>query len=631
MLNEPLNSPLQDPTSLQRIASSPENSVWVDASAGTGKTKVLTDRVLRFLLQGIAPSKILCLTFTKAAAAEMQHRIFESLSVWSTCPRENLVASLTDLLGHMPSPQQTKKSRLLFFDLIDDAYGLKVLTIHSFCQQVLGRFPVEAGLPLKASLMDQEEQKELFQQASDQLIFLLEKDPECQKSFAQLSSFYKPQMLPIVLQGILLDPKSRRHLSTHSVEELSKNLEAHFEISFAKNPADILKDHVVCKEKMNAIVVALQEGSATDQKKAEQVRPFVKEDLCSQNVENYCQIFFTLTGAVRQRFASQKVIRNAPWLEEFFYNEVDKLLVIKEKLNTLKALQGSHALMVLAQKLLSLYTALKRQKSVLDFDDLIATSANLLSKDQGVSWVLYKLDGGVDHILVDEAQDTSPDQWQIVLKLAEDFFAGETARLISRTLFVVGDRKQSIYSFQGAEPDLFQHLRHFFQGKVEQAKKSWEQVSLDVSFRSCQAVLCVVDDVFEKLSPELKSTHESFRHLDGGKVHLWPLVPHDKKQQSTDVFAPSPSQVLATKIAKNIKERLVKKDLLPAKGRPVEAGDFLILIQRRSAFMYQVIRALKRQNIPVAGPDRFPLLDHLATQHIIALATFLYITEDDNA
>ncbi len=620
-----------DPSALQRIASTPENSVWVDASAGTGKTKVLTDRVLRFLLQGIAPSKVLCLTFTKAAAAEMQHRLFESLSTWSTCSRPHLINSLTDLLGQAPSPQQTKKARVLFFELIDDAYGLKVLTIHSFCQQILGRFPLEADLPVKVSLMDQNDQQELLQQATDHLISLLDKDPDCQKAFDHLSSFYKPHSLPFTIQNIILDSKSRRHLAKHTLIDLTKNLEAHFGFPVSKNPDDILKNHPFSIEKMRLIVEALEKGSATDQKKAAQVRPFSKEILTSQNFEAYCQIFFTLSGTVRQRFATQKVLENHPWLEDFFYDEVDKLLLLKEKINTLTALQGSHAFMVLSQKLLSLYTDLKHKKALLDFDDLIATSAQLLSKDQGVSWVLYKLDGGIDHILVDEAQDTSPDQWQIILKLAEDFFAGETARLLNRTLFVVGDRKQSIYSFQGAEPDLFLHLRHFFQEKVEQSRNSWKHVSLDVSFRSCQAVLGIVDDVFKKLSPDLQTSHESFRPLDGGKVQLWPLVSCEKSKQNPDAYAPSPSQILATTIAKNIKDRLIEKELLPAKGRAVQVGDFLILVQRRSAFMYQVIRALKRQNIPVAGPDRFALMDHLAVQDLLSLASFLLLPEDNYA
>lgn len=621
----------ENPSHKQRLASTPSQSVWVDASAGTGKTKVLTDRVLRFLLQGIAPSKILCLTFTKAAASEMQHRIFESLSKWSTCSRQTLIASLEDLLGRMPSPQESQKARRLFFQLIDDPYGLKVLTIHSFCQHLLARFPLEADLPVKASLIDQDDQNALLQEATDKLIVAIDQDPLYQQAFDNLTPFYKPQSLPLALQAIILEPQSRRELGSQPPEQLKSVLEAHFEMSLSKCPQELMATYPLDHGALKTLCEVCSTGTKTDQQQGTRAQAFIDKPLSADNFDDYLGLFFTQKGEPRQRFATQKILKEHPWVQEFFYNNIDKLTLLKDQLNTLQGLQGSYALTLLSQKLLHLYESLKREKGFLDFDDLIATSAQLLAKDQGVSWVLYKLDGGIDHILVDEAQDTSPDQWQIVLKLAEDFFAGETARLLNRTLFVVGDRKQSIYSFQGAEPDLFQHLRPYFKDKIESAKQSWSEVSLDVSFRSSQAVLSLVDHVFEALSlgDHFQGTHTSFRALDGGKVQLWPLVPFEKEEGLQPHT--SPSQVLATQIAQDIKDRLTQKQILPAKGRPVKAGDFLILVQRRSAFMYQVIRALKRYNIPVAGPDRFSLMDHIASQDLLALANFLLLPEDDYA
>lgn len=620
-----------DPSYKQRIASTPSHSVWVDASAGTGKTKVLTDRVLRFLLQGIAPSKILCLTFTKAAAAEMHHRIFENLQRWSTCPRADLVARLTDLLGQGPSPQQSARARVLFLQLIDDPYGLKVLTIHSFCQQVLGRFPVEAGLPLTTQLIDPDDQNDLLQQAADRLILEVAQNPLFQGVFSTLSSFYRPQSLPGLLKGIIVDPKSKRHLKVHSMETLVRNLEEHFGMPISKTKTSLLQDHALKREVMVRGAKVLEEGSVTEQQQSKRFAFFIKNDLTPETFDRYFSIFCTQKGEPRKALATQKTLKAHPWLADFFHKESEGILDLQERVQRWQALQCSYGLTLLAQKMLEIYTDLKGKKAVLDFDDLISTSADLLSQNQGVSWVLYKLDGGVDHILVDEAQDTSPDQWQIILKLAEDFFAGETARRLDRTLFVVGDRKQSIYSFQGAEPDLFQHLRYFFQDRIDQAQQSFQQISLDLSFRSCRAVLSLVDDVFANLDTDLEANHESFRALDGGKVSLWPLIPYEKGSAEQEEYAPSPSQILATQIAQNIKERLVKREELPAKGRPVQAGDFLILVQRRSAFMYQVIRALKRQNVPVAGPDRFALMEHLAVQDLMALASFLLLPEDDYA
>ncbi|MDP4840776.1 MAG: UvrD-helicase domain-containing protein, partial [Alphaproteobacteria bacterium] len=506
----------ENPSHKQRLAGLPSHSVWVDASAGTGKTKVLTDRVLRFLLQGIAPSKILCLTYTKAAASEMQHRIFESLSKWSTCSRQNLITSLEDLLGHMPSPQDSQKARLLFFQLIDDPYGLKVLTIHSFCQQLLARFPLEAGLPVKSALMDQDDQNALLQSAVEKLMTLVDQDAFYQEAFDRLTPFYSPQTLPENLKNIISDTQSRRQLGSHSLEDLKANLETHFEMPVSECPKEIIQtcqpDHSILK----IVHEACSNGTKTDQKLSLQLKDFLNTPLNLENIDDYLSLFFTQKGEPRQKLVTQKILKEHPQIGEFFYDSIEKLTLLKEKLNALEGLQGSYALSILAQKLLQLYETLKQERSLLDFDDLIATSAQLLAKDQGVSWVLYKLDGGIDHILVDEAQDTSPDQWQIILKLAEDFFAGETARPINRTLFVVGDRKQSIYSFQGAAPDLFQHFRPYFKNKIEKAKQSWAEVSLDVSFRSNQAVLSLVDSVFAslQLGSNFQGTHTSFRPLD---------------------------------------------------------------------------------------------------------------------
>ncbi len=620
-----------DPSSLQRMASSPQNSVWVDASAGTGKTKVLTDRVLRLLLAGTAPSKILCLTFTKAAAAEMQHRIFQRLSLWSTCPQETLFLSLKDLLGYQSSPEQVQKSRVLFFDLLDDPYGLKVQTIHGFCQKLLGRFPREAGIQGDLKLMDEAKQTEISKTLLQEIILKIDGETSFDKgglswSFQYLMTYYKPSYILTLLQNNLWNPGCKQALNKQELSPIKSRLESYFNCDFHQNSQLILSAYCVNAQEFLKLVDALKEGSENDQKKIDILKNVAEQGLTPDNYKEYAAVFFTTKNEPRKRLATKKVEKNFPQLISFFEKEIEKLTYTLPKLSSQASLEGSYAFSVLLKEFMDAYGAYKTKNSCVDFDDLVSMSADLLSKNQGVSWVLYKLDGGLDHIMVDEAQDTSPDQWQIILKLAEDFFTGETARKNNRTLFVVGDRKQSIYSFQGAEPDLFNHLRFYFENKIQAAQKKWLQISLDTSFRSTAPILDIVDAVFQTPEYGLKSDHQSFKKGQWGRLSLWPLVSPEKDPHLSldeESYVPSPSAQLAQNIAEDIKKRLADKS--------TKASHFLILVQRRSSFMYQMIRALKKKNIPIAGPDRFQLMDHLAAQDLVALGQFLMLTQNDYA
>lgn len=620
---------LSDPTTFQRRATLPTASIWVDASAGTGKTKVLTDRVLRLMLEGTLPHKILCLTFTKAAAAEMQQRILETLGAWATCSQEALSPRLRDLLGLDPLPSIRKRARDLFFNLLEDPYGLQVLTIHSFCQKILRRFPIEADIPVGFKVLEHSAQEILLNKAVEKFFLSSQGDFQSSQAFQFLSRFYRPETILKNLKEIILDPKTRRSLLDLPITLLEKKLAAYFGVAYFENDQKRHIHYPLKEEILKELIKVLQEGSKSEESLAGKLKPFVGlRELTPETFQEYYEIFFTAQQSPRQRFATQRLLKKYPWINDFLQQEVEALTTFREEVNRFCCWQGSYSLAMLAQKLLGFYEQLKTHEGGLEFDDLIRKASELLSKNQGLSWVLYKLDGGIDHILVDEAQDNSPEQWQIILHLAEEFFAGQGSRFLNRTLFVVGDHKQSIYSFQGAEAGLFHRLRSFFEAKVLQAKKDWCHLSLDVSFRSCEAVLTVVDHVFKKLFEPSYTLHQTFRPLDGGRVTLWPLI---QNEQESPLIKSSTSQKLASLIAHTIQKRLQEKEILPSKKRSVLASDFMILVQRRGTFMYQMIRALKKQGIPVAGPDRFLLLDHVAIQDLLALGEFLLLPEDDYA
>ena len=284
----------------------------------------------------------------------------------------------------------------------------------------------------------------------------------------------------------------------------------------------------------------------------------------------------------------------------------------------------------------------KQRIGALDFDDLIAKTLALLSRGDG-AWVLYKLDRGIDHVLVDEAQDTNPEQWQILRHITEDFSAGSGARARQiRTVFAVGDPKQSIFGFQGAAPREFETSRRYWKARTESAALRFQDVRLTLSFRSAKAVLSAVDRTFAEplhfrgLSFEdsaVGTTHESARTNAPGRVELWPTVePREERQPEAwalPVDEPerhSPPVLLASRIAKTVRDWTSKGD---EAGRVWSAGDILVLVRKRGAAFEAVIRALKSAGVPVAGADRLDIGEHIAVADLIAAGRAALLPEDD--
>lgn len=657
---KPNNRP--HPGEKQSAASNPQKNVWVGASAGTGKTKVLIDRVLRQMLPRLdggaatAPEKILCLTFTKTAAAEMSNRIYQRLSEWSVMNDSALAKNLAGLIGAEPTTHIQAEARRLFARVLDAPGGLKIMTIHSFCQSVLKRFPIEAGLPPHFQLMDEQNAVEYLTKCLHDIIAdtKIGGHDALAAAFSRLALLLNAEEMSDLMAKIM----AKRSLLAEvlrfqgddegSAVNTIAAIRTHLKVADGDSEEKVLHDIMTGgdDEKLREALRAQLQGSAEDQKRAANMEPWLANPADRlRHLSDYRDAFFT-SGEIRKRLATKKVQDIYPQVLEVMQAEAERLYDLNLRNTAIRLADINGAMLTVASELVGRYAAYKRSHDCLDFDDLIIRTCALLSDADAVQWVLFKLDQGIDHILVDEAQDTSPYQWRVVRALADEFFAGAGTRDdVIRTLFVVGDEKQSIFSFQGADPYEFARMQNYFGDKVRDVQEGWEIV-LDYSFRSTRTVLTVVDQLFNDMAVKRGVVsdimrdvlHLPFRDGHAGLVELWPLMkPADKVeadawQMPTQVaFGDNAAIRLAEKMAKTVKGWIDNGDMLPSKGRPIRAGDVLVLVQSRSALVEQIMRALKEQGVPVAGIDRMTLTQEICVMDLLAVAEFALLPKDDLA
>jgi ATP-dependent helicase/nuclease subunit A len=633
----------------QHRASDPAASAWVDASAGTGKTKVLTDRVLRLLLDGTEPQKILCITFTRAAAAEMSNRIVEALGEWAVMPDAELDRSLTELTGARPNDRIRSRARQLFARIVDAQPALRIQTIHAFCQSVLRRFPVEAGLAPHFELIDDRTGGEMLAEAQRDLLVEagLRPGEPLGRALAVLVEHMNEQRFGELMQTVVA---ARREIADaleahHGAALLIAAMRRKLELAPDESPESILA--AACRggidtEGLRLACARLSEGSDTDRRRGRAIAAWLESADRAAGWDGHIAAFLTEKGEPNRSFARTKAHQEmAPILDA----EADRVARICERLRAAKTARATEALLVAADALLSRYEAAKRARALLDYDDLVEKSRQLLESPERAAWVLFKLDGGIDHLLLDEAQDTNPEQWRIVQALAEEFFSGEGARDRGRTIFVVGDEKQSIYSFQGADPTGLGRLKRHFEQRIRDAEAKFEPVDLTVSYRSTEPILTLVDQVFSDpiarhgvvSDPDTEIRHRARRVGHGGLVELWaPFTPTESQEILEPWPAPSaapllgdPQTELAEHIAETIKDWIARSEMLPGQGRAIAAGDVMILVRRRTRFVDPMVRALKTRGVPVAGVDRLALTGPLAVRDLMALGRFLLLPEDD--
>ncbi|MEP0964883.1 MAG: double-strand break repair helicase AddA [Roseobacter sp.] len=628
----------------QVIAARPDASTWLAANAGSGKTRVLTDRVARLLLDKVEPQHILCLTYTKAAASEMQNRLFKRLGAWAMLEDASLILALQELgIDGGIDAAQLKQARTLFARAIETPGGLKIQTIHSFCASLLRRFPLEAHVSPQF--------KEIEERAADllraEMVDTMADGPDAQL-VSDLARHYAGEDFGSLTKAIV---QSRAGFAQPLDFAGCLTL-------FDQDPsltADAIQDSVFLGEEqelIDHITPTMLAKGGNDSKAAEKLRQLGPLGLATLPALE--KIFLTgktskspfsaKIGAFPTKATQGTLAHNMPALNDFMV----RVQEARQARIALKAAGKTHALHRFAARFLPLYEEAKTLRGWLDFDDLIDRARALLNDSKVAAWVLWRIDGGIDHILVDEAQDTSPAQWDVIRKLAAEFSAGQGARDNgARTIFVVGDKKQSIYSFQGADPREFDRMQSEFQEKIEAADMLFQDRSLAYSFRSSPAILDVVDQTFkdkENAGFTDSALHKAFKSKLPGRVDLWPLIENQPDEEDGPWHTPldrkSPthhSVVLANQVADNIKWMIQSKQTIPIDGtsfgeynrRPVQAGDFLILVQRRSTLFSEIIRACKNADLNIAGADRLKVGGELAVRDLSALLSFLAVPEDD--
>ena len=639
----------------QRLAADPDASVWVSANAGTGKTHVLINRISRLLLAGVRPERILCLTFTKAAAAEMSNRLNNRLAEWARADDATLKESLLELAGSDKTPEELAAARRLFAQVLDAPGGLNVRTIHSFCESLLGRFPLEAGVSPHFDVLDERTAAELLEEARDRLLFGTlkpggEATAEALKMLAGLVSedgFVTLKKELSFKRGLFSEQRTRAQGTDALIDIAYKALGLNEGETSAMAATLASADGVFDHERLRAAAEVMATGTATDVKIAQPLGLWLSHnatDRAANFAHDYAPCFLTQAGEPRKRLMTKKIADANPALLDAMLEEQQRVLEAANRLAAINDAEATAALLRFGGGLLDEYETVKQNRALLDYDDLILKTTVLLQTDAGVSWVHYKLDGGIDHILVDEAQDTSPDQWIVIRRLADDFYSGLGAREPGeRTIFAVGDEKQSIYSFQGADPEGFRQMSEYFGTKVNEAGCTWREIPLTVSFRSVPDVLKIVDKAFNNplaadgvLSGDDLLIHHPHRTGHAGLVEIWPTItPPEKPEESAwddpvdSIGNDAPEIVLAERIATTIRRWLDDGEMLASAGRPIREDDIMILVRRRSVFTTAMIRALKSRNVAVAGADRMVLIDQLAVMDLVALGRFALLPEDD--
>ena len=655
-----LRAALQRTTAAQHTASDPTTSAWVSANAGTGKTYVLTTRVLRLLLAGTKPERILALTYTKAAAAEMSKRVFDRLGTWVTAEPKQLAGMLEKVLGRAPDASEMVRARQLFALAIETPGGLKVQTIHGFCEKLLKRFPLEAGIPPQFSILDEPTAAAMLRDAIDRALIEATRNPDepLARALRVAITFAADDSFDDVLRDALRQRQWLADLQRLAPDGDTDPVEVLYRRVFGL-PRDLdldAADHamatVLDDATLRRAVAVLGGGSVTDQRHAANFAVVAKASGNRARGIALQRALLTQEDEPRsdRAFITQAIRKAEPALTDALCRARDAFPTLLEQRQKLIALEATTALVTLANAVMNSYQAAKARRAALDFDDLIAKSASLLSQitegdgANATRWVLFKLDGGLDHILVDEAQDTSPTQWSVISALADEFFADASGQTALRTLFAVGDEKQSIYGFQGAAPEMFNSKGDAFATVAANAGRSLARVPLNVSFRTTEPVLQAVDQVFadRQRLPGVSTAIAAMQHIavragHAGVVELWEtekpedLEATDTWEPNSERMAPSPVTRLAKRIAETIRGWLDKKEMLASEGRPIRPSDILVLVRRRRPFAPAMVAALKALNVAVAGADRLTLIEQIAVQDLIVLGDFLTLPEDDLA
>ena len=653
-----VSRPLAIPESLrqrQTRASNPRTSAWVSANAGSGKTHVLTQRVLRLLLDGTPPAQILCLAYTKAAAANMADRVFSKLAQWTSLSDSALAKAIVESGADAPGPRDLIFARQLFARTIESPGGLKIQTLHAFAERLLRLFPFEANVPAHFNVLDESDSKRLLLEARDAALVELGASSESAGALDLVARESGPTTFDALLTEAL---GCAEILGAHDdALAYAAALRAPLGLSPGVTTASVEAEMLggdVGRMRRERWAQALEAGKKQDRALAESLRAASEDGASHARIQPLLQAFFQKDGeggphgGENGGLTTKNLREKFPTLEEDLRREQSRLLPLRERRRAALTLERSAALFVVARSIVGTFARMKADRGALDFNDQIARALALVTRSSA-AWVLHKLDYGLDHLLLDEAQDASHPQWGILAALSAEFFAGAGARPKNRTVFAVGDEKQSIFAFQGAAPQMFAEMKRAFEKRHSDAERPFADVPLTFSFRSSQTILDAVDRTFHTelawrgvaAAGEPPPKHDAIRSHLKGVVELWPPIaprPAPEPEDWRVLEQPAeddPPVVLAKRIAEVIRgwlrptspERVVD----PASGeiRRIRESDVMILVRSRNAFFEAMIRALKAADVKTAGADRLKLKDHIAVMDLIAVGCAALLPDDD--
>ena len=634
----------------QADVSNPDISAWVAANAGSGKTHVLAQRVINLLLKGVEPEKILCITFTKAAAANMAKRVFDTLGAWTKLDDENLNAAIKGS-GIDPGATTRTLARRLFARALETPGGLKVQTIHAFCTQLLHQFPFEANVAARFSVLDDAEQTQMLESLTLAALLQGAEAPQSPlgEALAIAMTAGADQTFRDVVRGAIgRGDTIRRWIEKcgdkdQALTALSVSLGVDPAMTLAEVEKQIIQGPILPSSEWQAVAALCQGSSVRDQDQGARLA-LASRQSGREQVETYFRVFLDSKFQPRTNLLTQGFAKKQPALAQRLLDEQNRVLPLRELRNAIVCRNRSAALMTVASEVLDRYQSDKQRRGLVDYDDLIDKALDLL-RNTDAQWVHFKLDLGIDHLLIDEAQDTSTKQWEIVQRLVAEFTAGAGARPGVRTIFAVGDEKQSIFSFQHAAPREFAAMRDYFRKRHQDSGQAFEYRQLEHSFRSCESVLDAVDVVFKDIGPSVTSDsqggippHIALPDAQPGVVEIWDTIKPEKREPIEGWDAPfdtvsevSPRVQLARRIARTVRRLIDAREPVGLDRRPVRYGDVMVLVRQRGSLFEAIIRALKNEHVEVAGADRLVLTEHIAVMDLMALADALLLPHDDLA
>ena len=654
MTDQPVNlEAAKAATALQRQAARPDHSVFVSANAGTGKTQVLTMRVLRLLLSGAPADTILCLTYTKAAAAEMRHRLNKELSKWAICDESALLKALEKLGIERPTQAQIDTARSLFAHILDHEDGPLIETVHSFCQSVLQRFPIESGIAPQFDLISDHDRNMLLTECFYAALQDASAVPATReaKAFRSLAAQSDDEEILKRLKGFLGN-RTHAHKMAHDLaarQDFEKQL---FEDAGLFDPADIAGLTAqtldsLATQPLKEIADMLARGGINQQKRAVKIQNWLALDPGRQPAElgMLARAFLTDEGQPQKRLSDKQIDADFPDSVEMQMPTLQLLSGYQTSIANALCFELTMALTDAGSALYRRFQQEKTARGVLDYDDLIFFTSQLLGQEEQMAWVRWKLDRGINHLLVDEAQDTSPDQWALIRYLSTPFFEDvsdipmDGSHAETRSFFAVGDFKQSIYSFQGARPQTFAASREYFQDRLEQVNRPFSEIDFTLSFRSSGAVLEFVNTLFKRdthpgLGAVSAKPHDVYHTHLAGLVELWPVIESAPAAPPPYLDLPQLSEgddgpvQQARRVAGHIKS-LLDGAHHEHFGAAIAPQDILILLRKRDSFFALLRAELERAGIPVAGADRMALKNQIEILDLLALADVCLLPEDD--